>query len=121
MKRTAEMHEGPEAFSRFENMMKTVLVEGRGVPWEHRKEATTAAMAAAGMGAGGPSWAPIERSQRERLALEAVKIAVEFGVDVNAKNLDGRTALDSARTLRWDSVAALLMEKGAKPGTKEPK
>jgi ankyrin repeat protein len=93
------------------------VVEGRGgVPFDHRREATTALMAAAGMGGGGASWAPVPRSQREALALEAVKIAVELGVDVNAANTDGRTALDSAKTLRFDSVVAFLTEKGAKPG-----
>ena len=93
------------------------MVEGRGVAWEERKETTTAVMAAAGMGGGGSPWIEVERSQREKLALEAVKIAVELGADVNAKNLDGRTALDSAKKLGWDSVAAFLVERGAKPGT----
>ena len=92
------------------------MVEGRGVAWEERKETTTAVMAAAGMGGGGSPWIEIERSQREKLALEAVQIAVELGADVNAKNLDGRTALDSAKRLGWESVAAFLIEKGAKPG-----
>jgi ankyrin repeat protein len=41
---------------------------------------------------------------------------VELGIDVNAKNIDGRTALDSAKVLKWDSVVAFLTEKGAKPG-----
>ena len=94
------------------------MVEGRGVAWEQRKEATTAVMAAAGMGGGGSPWIEIERSQREKLALEAVKVAVELGVDVNAKSVNGSTALDSARRLKWDSVAAFLIEKGAKPGEK---
>jgi uncharacterized protein len=98
------------------------VVEGRsGNPFDHRREATTAVMAAAGMGGGGASWAPVARSQREALALEAVKIAVELGVDVNAENTDGRTALDSAKTLRFDSVVAFLTEKGAKPGTPKGK
>ena len=95
------------------------MVEGRGVAWEQRKEATTAVMAAAGMGGGGSPWIEIERSKREKLALEAVKIAVELGVDVNAKSVNGSTALDSARRLKWDSVAAFLVEKGAKSGTPE--
>src|SRR6266704_5106089 len=97
------------------------MVEVRGVAWEQRKEATTAVMAAAGMGGGGSPWNEIERSQREKLALEAVKIAVELGVDVNAKSVNGSTALDSARRLKWDSVAAFLVEKGAKSGTPEAK
>ena len=95
------------------------MVEGRGVAWEQRKEATTAVMAAAGMGGGGSPWTEIERSRREKLALEAVKIGVELGVDVNAKSVNGSTALDSARRLKWDSVAAFLVEKGAKSGTPE--
>ncbi len=57
-----------------------------------------------------------QRSEREGLALEAVKIAAELGIDVNARNIDGRTALDSAKVLKWDSVVAFLTEKGAKPG-----
>ena len=93
------------------------LVEGRGVPWEHKIEATTAVMAAAGMGGGGRPWTEIEPGQREALALEAVKVAVEFGVDVNTANTDGRTALDSAKVLKFDSVVAFLTEKGGKPGT----
>jgi ankyrin len=97
------------------------VVEGRGVPWEHRKEATTAVMAAAGMGGGGRPWTEIERRQREALALEAVKVAVELGVDVNAANTDGRTALDSAKALKFDSVVAFLTEKGAKAGTPKGK
>jgi ankyrin repeat protein len=95
------------------------IVEGRGVAWEHRKEATTAVMAAAGMGGGGRPWTEIDRGRREALALEAVKVAVELGVDVNVANTDGRTALDSAKALKFDSVAAFLTEKGAKLGTRQ--
>ena len=51
------------------------------------------------------------------LTLESVKLAVELGVDVNAANPDGRTALDAARALKYDSVVAFLVERGAKPGT----
>jgi ankyrin len=97
------------------------VVEGRGVPWEHRSETTTAVMAAAGMGGGGRPWTEIERGQREALALEAVKVAVELGVDVNAANNNGRTALDSAKALKFNSVVAFLTEKGAKPGTPKGK
>jgi uncharacterized protein len=94
------------------------VVEGRsGTAFEHRRESTTALMAAAGMGGGGASWTNLERSKREGLALEAIKVAVDLGIDVNAANTDGRTALDSAKTLRWNSVVAYLTEKGAKPGT----
>ena len=72
------------------------VVEGRGEAFVHRKDATTAVMAAAGMG-GGRAWAQPAPAEREALTLEAVKLAVELGVDVNAANTDGRTALDAAR------------------------
>jgi ankyrin repeat protein len=42
---------------------------------------------------------------------------VELGVDVNAANTDGRTALDAAKSLRYDTVVKFLVEKGATPGT----
>ena len=44
-------------------------------------------------------------------------MTVELGVDVNAKNTDGRTALDGAKTLRIDSVTKFLTDNGAKAGT----
>lgn len=90
------------------------------VPYDHRRESITAVMAASGMGGGGTPWVEVDRSQREPLALEAVKLAVELGVDVNAVNTDGRTALDAAKASRFDSVVAYLQEKGAKAGTGTP-
>jgi uncharacterized protein len=92
------------------------VVEGRGEAFVHRKDVTTALMAATGMG-GGRAWAPVPAGRREALMLETVKLAVEFGVDVNAANLDGRTALDAATALKYETVVAFLTEKGAKAGT----
>jgi ankyrin len=83
---------------------------------DRRTQATTALMAAIGMG-GGRAWVQPHRDQREALSLETVKLAVELGVDINAANTDGRTALDAARTLTYESVVKFLVEKGAKPGT----
>jgi ankyrin repeat protein len=81
-----------------------------------RREATTALMAATGMGGGTP-WIRPDRGEREALTLEAVTLAIELGVDVNAANTDGRTALDGANRLGYDKVTRLLMEKGATAGT----
>jgi uncharacterized protein len=93
------------------------VVDGRGgQAREHRYEATTALMAAAGMGGGGAAWVQPERTQRESLALEAVTLAASLGIDVNATNVDGRTALDAAKALKYESVVAFLVAKGAKPG-----
>jgi ankyrin len=87
-----------------------------GDPAEPRTETTTALMAATGMG-GGAAWVRPARAEREAPMLEAVKLAVEHGVDVNAANTDGRTALDAARSLKYESVVRYLVDHGAKSGT----
>jgi ankyrin repeat protein len=93
------------------------MVDGKeGRAYEHRYDATTALMAALGMGGGGNAWVQPDRSQREALTLNTVKLAVDLGVDVNATNTDGRTALDAAKTLKYESVVAYLTSKGAKSG-----
>jgi ankyrin repeat protein len=88
-------------------------VEARGSSgYQHRTDVTTALMAATGMGGGDP-WVLPDRATRETLTLEAVTLAVELGVDVNAANTDGRTALDAAKALKYESVVKFLVEKGA--------
>jgi ankyrin repeat protein len=73
------------------------------------------------MGGGGTAWVPPARSERESLMLETVKLMLSYGIDVNAENPDGRTALDSATTLKFESVVKFLTEKGAKRGkTQKP-
>jgi len=90
----------------------------QGFGQQERKETSTALLAAVGIGGGNVSaWVPTERAAREALTLEAVKLAVEAGVDVNAKSEDGRTALDGANGLKYPSVVSYLVEKGAKAGT----
>jgi uncharacterized protein len=83
-----------------------------GVP---RKETVSAAMAAVGMLRVLP-WVEPEKFDREALTLESVKLAVELGADLNLVNTDGRTALDAAKALRFQSVVDYLVSKGAKPG-----
>jgi ankyrin repeat protein len=95
------------------------VVDGRpGQGYEHRTETTTAVMAATGMG-GGTAWIQPDRGEREALMLEAVTLAVELGVDVNAATTNGRTALDAATALKYESVVKFLGEKGAKPGIRK--
>ena len=71
------------------------------------------------MGGGDARGSQPDRGEREALMLEAVKLAVELGVDVNAANTDGRTALDAAKALKYESVVKFLVEKGARPGAKK--
>jgi ankyrin repeat protein len=75
--------------------------------------AITPMMAALGMGGGAGFSAP-PPSEREARALECIKVAVEAGAPVNAAGEEGRTALEVATALRYQSVIDYLTSKGAK-------
>jgi hypothetical protein len=62
---------------------------------------------------GGAAWVQ-PTGDREALTLDAVRLAVDLGVDINAANTDGRTALAAAKALKYNSVARFLVERGAK-------
>lgn len=98
---------------KFVHRSDTVLTKG----FKHQIEVTNAVMAAAGMGGGSDAWVKVSKREREGLVLEAVKIGVALGVDVNAADTDGRTALDAARASKYESVVKYLVEQGAKGGT----
>ncbi len=89
-----------------------------------REGATTALMAAAGMGGrlfgwdGDPEPDLVEQEAR---TLEAVKLAAELGVDVNAANADGNTALHTLVSRRYDRVVKFLVENGARLDAKNKK
>jgi len=114
---------GHGADPRFVLRVKWVASQGTGQ--QERTETATALLAATGVlddngnrdSGGASAWVPADRPQLEALTLETVRLAVELGVDVNAKDNDGRTALDGARNLKYASVADFLSAKGAKPGT----
>ena len=74
-------------------------------------EATTALMAAVGMGGSRRMRAFVspDPADLEALSLEAVKLAVELGVDVDAVDEEGRTAADAAI---YDSVVDFLSRVG---------
>jgi ankyrin repeat protein len=74
-------------------------------------EVTTSLMAATGMG-GGKAW--VSGGAGETETLEAVRLACELGVDVNAKNARGQTALGEARASGYESVVRFLLSKGAR-------
>jgi len=100
---------------------------------------TTALMAAAGMGGEAPpvavdrlariaEGAPVAAQRREpdpveleAMTLEAVKVAAELGVDVNAANADGNTALHSVAARGYNTVVQFLVEKGARLDVKNKK
>ena len=84
-----------------------------------RKETTTVVMAALGM-IRTAVWVSTPKGaihDAEAETLEAVKMCVEGGADAIVANTDGRTALDAAKGLRYQSVVDYLTSKGAKAGT----
>ena len=85
---------------------------------DRRTQATTAVMAAFGIG-GGRAWVLPDRTQLQALVLETVTLAIELGVDVNASNTDGRTALDIARASKLEPVVKFLVGHGATEGKKK--
>ena len=94
--------------------------------------ATTALMAAAGLGGRDPLFsvarldriaesAPVrstrrepDRALRERTMLAAVAIAAGQGIDVNAANAEGNTALHAAAGAGYDRVVEYLVAHGAR-------
>lgn len=91
------------------------IVDGR-MQWQ--TERTTTLMAAFGMaGRRARPWVPYGGAPTAELrTLEAVMLAVELGVDVNAVDATGRTVLDEAEALQYESVVEYLVDIGAEPG-----
>jgi uncharacterized protein len=74
---------------------------------------TTALMAAVGLGRGS-GFRAVPAREREAKVLEAVKIAAELGVPVDAADSEERTALEAATAFKYKSVVDYLTSKGAK-------
>ena len=87
------------------------IVDGR---MKRRTDRTTTLMAATGMGGGQVRpWAPYSGDgTAESRTLDAVRLAVELGVDVNAVDAAGRTVLDEAEALQYETVVRYLVEQG---------
>jgi ankyrin repeat protein len=87
-----------------------LLVELGADPLLPNDDGTTPLMAAAGVGTHSPgedAGAPVE-------ALEAVKLAIDLGNDVNAVDKNGNTAMHGAAFKQLPEVVKLLAEKGAR-------
>lgn len=79
---------------------------------------TTAIRSTALMAAAGAGRSLGETSLKQAPLLEAAKLAVKTGADVNAADAMGNTALHYAAYLRVDSVVQFLVEKGARMDVK---
>ena len=72
------------------------------------------------MAASGVNWVFSQTySEGEPALLEAVKLCVELGMDVNAKNSMGLTSLMGAANRGSDSIIEYLVSKGAKLDAKD--
>lgn len=75
---------------------------------EPRDEATTALMAAVGMGGPrGLAFVEPDPADVPALAMEAARVAVELGVDPAALDSEGQTAIDGSR---YEAISAFLSE-----------
>ncbi len=72
---------------------------------------TTPLMAAAGVGTG----EPLEEAGEESEALEAVKMLLDLGADINAVNDDGETVMHGAAHNIYPLVLKLLADRGVDP------
>jgi len=88
--------------------MMRLLLEHGADPSAESKNHTTALMAAAGIG----FW-QAESPGAESEALEAVKLTLELGANVNAANDGGFTPLHGAAVRGANSIVQLLVDKGA--------
>ncbi len=111
------------------NVMKMLLAHGADAKFVHhadwvaeqgfgqskRSEVVSTVGAAVGMLRAKP-WVDVSAKERPALMVEAVKIAVEAGGDLNLPDTDGRTPLDAANAAKNPAVVRYLTEKGAKAG-----
>jgi uncharacterized protein len=97
--------------------MMRILKAGGADPQLPNGEKVTPLMAAAAAVCSGSCWSRGENrgnAEEERVALEAVRMAVELGADVNALNEIGQTAMHQAAFTGADTIVKFLAEHGAK-------
>jgi ankyrin repeat protein len=87
-----------------------VLIKLRADPRQCNAQHCTPLMAAAGVGC----LAPEEEAGTEDEAIEAVKLTLELGNDVNAVDDNGETAMHGAAYKSFPRIAQLLAARGAK-------
>ena len=74
-------------------------------------------MAAAGLGSKEED--TVGRKKTDADAIEAIKVCLDAGVDINAKDGRGQTALYGAALQGYDDIVKFLLSKGADPSIKD--
>jgi len=97
------------AADRADAALMRVLLELGADPFLPNLDNTTPLMAAAGLG----TTSPLEEAGTEPEALEATRLLLDLGADINAVNNDGDTAMHGAAFGNFPTVARLLADRGA--------
>jgi ankyrin repeat protein len=98
-----------------------VLLDGGASPHLTQADLTTVAMIAASGGGQRvyPGSASVSTPATEEDSLAALKLVTEAGVDLDAFNVNGDTAIHRAAARGADSIVAFLAERGARLDTKD--
>ena len=99
------------AADRSDTALMRLLLELGADPLLPNVAKTTPLMAAAGLG----TTEPLEEAGEESEALEAVKMLLDLGADVNAVDENGDTAMHGAAYGNYPLVVQLLADRGANP------
>lgn len=99
-------------------MVRALLTHGAN-PQVRTKAGTEALMFAAGLGGAGRFTAFEDKQATEADFIDAARLCLEGGADINAVNETGQTALHLAVTARSDDFIKFLTERGARVDIKD--
>jgi ankyrin repeat protein len=97
------------AADRADAALMRVLMDLGADPFLPNLDNTTPLMAAAGLGTS----SPLEEAGTEPEALEAVRLLLDLGADMNAVNSDGDSAMHGAAFGNFPTIVRLLADRGA--------
>ena len=96
-----------------------LLLEKRADPKLATRNGVNPLMAAAGLGTNESD--AVGRKKTEQEAIDSIDLCLKAGVDVNAVDSKGQTALHGAAMKGWDQVVQYLADHGAKVDVKDKK
>ncbi len=102
-----------------DTVVMALLIEKGADPKLTTRNGINAIMAAAGLGTKEED--TIGRKKTEKEAIDSIDLCLNTGVDVNAVDSRGQTALHGAAQKGWDQVVQYLADRGAKVNVKDKK